>query len=682
MASLSRAEALDVLENPKNQKEIQQAKRKRLRNELHTETKTDYGIYEAYDRAASDFLDWVKRVLNDETIQRRFQTLLVPPYATNELVETINTELHRAINSNEHVVKLNFSDPELEIEAEEYRKKLGDHVFWKTAGFDEFTHSVDNILVVDLPNLELDDLGNIIDPPDIPEPYYYFLDINNLIDIENKKVLIPDDTLSTFTTFKTEYVAFFESEEMAVLIDDDFYRTFSYIDGNFSLLSESEHNLGFCPAKSFWSTPLNSKTDIVKKGGITNSYSNLDWLLFWHTSKKYLDQYAAFPIYAAYKKKCTYFDPKREAACNAGYLQWTDEFGNEHTDNCPNCSKPANLGPGAFVEIEAPQDDDHDLMKNPVQVIPAEKVSIEFAVSEVERLWDLIYLNSVGVSSEAKNDQAKNEKQIQGMFESRENVHSKIRKNFEVAQSFVLDVVMKLRYGDSYISNSVSYGNKSYLQSESDQIEELKSAKEAGMANYELGIRKEKIIKSRYRNNPDMIARIEILKHLEPYPDYSLTELIELKNSDPGLVSRIDLIKKAKFNSFIDRFERENVSIINFGVNNNFDIKIKSISVILDQYANEDIMSGDIEGVGSTDIDGSQIETPIDIEAESKAKLKGSVGGVQGILEIQLSVANGVTQYDAALSLLDEIYGFDSATASRILGNRSSIRRNNTQNNL
>jgi hypothetical protein len=58
----------------------------------------------------------------------------------------------------------------------------------------------------------------------------------------------------------------------------------------------------------------------------------------------------------------------------------------------------------------------------------------------------------------------------------------------------------------------------------------------------------------------------------------------------------------------------------------------------------------------------------VDIEAEAKARLKGSVGGVQGILQIQDSVSKGVTSIPSAIVLLQEIYGFDPAISKRMLG--------------
>lgn len=56
------------------------------------------------------------------------------------------------------------------------------------------------------------------------------------------------------------------------------------------------------------------------------------------------------------------------------------------------------------------------------------------------------------------------------------------------------------------------------------------------------------------------------------------------------------------------------------------------------------------------------------IEEEAKARLKGTVGGVDGILSIQEKVSSGITDYDAAVEILREIYGFTDEKAKAILG--------------
>jgi len=58
---------------------------------------------------------------------------------------------------------------------------------------------------------------------------------------------------------------------------------------------------------------------------------------------------------------------------------------------------------------------------------------------------------------------------------------------------------------------------------------------------------------------------------------------------------------------------------------------------------------------------------------EAQANLKGTVGGVQGILEIQSSVSKGITDRSAAIALLREIYGFSDVQAAAIIGNPKPI---------
>jgi hypothetical protein len=70
-------------------------------------------------------------------------------------------------------------------------------------------------------------------------------------------------------------------------------------------------------------------------------------------------------------------------------------------------------------------------------------------------------------------------------------------------------------------------------------------------------------------------------------------------------------------------------------------------------------------GVVST-VEGEPVS--VDREAEARAQLKGSVGGVQGIIGIQTSVAQGLTDRGSAIALLELIYGFSNEEATRLLG--------------
>jgi hypothetical protein len=54
--------------------------------------------------------------------------------------------------------------------------------------------------------------------------------------------------------------------------------------------------------------------------------------------------------------------------------------------------------------------------------------------------------------------------------------------------------------------------------------------------------------------------------------------------------------------------------------------------------------------------------------AKAQAQLKGSVGGVQALIAIQASVSAETTDYNAAVAMIVNIYGFDEETAKKLLG--------------
>lgn len=66
-------------------------------------------------------------------------------------------------------------------------------------------------------------------------------------------------------------------------------------------------------------------------------------------------------------------------------------------------------------------------------------------------------------------------------------------------------------------------------------------------------------------------------------------------------------------------------------------------------------------------------DTPIDLELEAKAKLKGSVGGIQGLLQIAESVAKGMVQYEAGVTMAVEIFGYSEEVVRKMLGDKEAL---------
>lgn len=68
------------------------------------------------------------------------------------------------------------------------------------------------------------------------------------------------------------------------------------------------------------------------------------------------------------------------------------------------------------------------------------------------------------------------------------------------------------------------------------------------------------------------------------------------------------------------------------------------------------------------------------LNKQAQANLRGSVGGVTGVLSIQSSVSQEITDYDSGLTMLEEIFGFENDIAKRILGNPKKTENDGTVN--
>jgi len=65
-----------------------------------------------------------------------------------------------------------------------------------------------------------------------------------------------------------------------------------------------------------------------------------------------------------------------------------------------------------------------------------------------------------------------------------------------------------------------------------------------------------------------------------------------------------------------------------------------------------------------------------DATKEAQANLRGSVGGVTGVLSVQTSYSQGLTDYQSAITIFTEIYGFTREVADALLGNPQKTEEN------
>lgn len=567
-----------ILQKPTKRQTIQKAVNMQRRLRFHTETNV---AVSDINQPTTIFLDWVRQLLPKDKFNI-FLHLFKFPSPTPAVVEDVYRELERVFYSRNSSSSYQFTDSELAEDWSQYKKNnLNEPEVWKTMGWKRMQVSPNSILVVDLPQVQTSLR---------PEPYFYWLEIDAVIDYQTFRL---DEN-------QFEWLIFKQPEHRIAVFDDTSIRVYQLNEKNEiqSLISEAKHDLGYCPARFFWSTQLNEKNKDLKKNPITKELSNLDWYLFFSISKQHLDLYAPYPIYSAYEADCNFENNETGDYCDGGFLRNVKgeyKILNDGTvEKCPCCSEKRIAGPGSFLEVPIPnQSEGVADMRNPVQITTIDKDSLDYNVNECARLKNEIVISVVGSGGTVSEKEAINETQVTANFESKTSVLNALKTNFELAQKFVEDTVCKLRYGGAFISSSVNWGTEFYVFTVTELYSKYKQAKENGASNSELDAISQQILEVEYRNNPLVLQRMLILKQLEPYPHKTLDEVLKLY--EKKLIDEKLVKLKINFSTLVDKFERENINIIEFASNKPLREKIDIITNKLLEYVTENDTTGTAE---------------------------------------------------------------------------------------
>jgi len=167
-------------------------------------------------------------------------------------------------------------------------------------------------------------------------------------------------------------------------------------------------------------------------------------------------------------------------------------------------------------------------------------------------------------------------------FESRGDVLKKFKKHFERVQQWTEATICKLRYDTKFKGLSVDLGQTFYLATAEMLLLEYQDAVKANAPDDILDEKLADYHQTKYRNNPDMRNRERVLTALDPFRHRTLTQVKDL--FDKGYIEFAEYYLKFNFSSLIARFERENISVTQFGEALEFSARIEAIRETLLGY--------------------------------------------------------------------------------------------------
>lgn len=554
----SKDQILALVKEPAAKSHLDRARKNEHRIQFHTDEAQTQDEASPYKK---DFSEWVAKILPADK-KKMFDTLLEYPVYTTELIKSIAEEYIKVYNSQNSSFTYEFSNEQQEADFKTYLKDIDFWNTWKQQSFENMFSHINSVLIVDMPSA-----------PTVPaKPYYYFQNIDSVIDVG----LLPDSSIA--------YLICNQGDSKILFLDTEEYVMLEKKEGSeeYSETSRVNHFLGYCPAKFFWDESITRKKPIIKRSPLSPALTNLNWLLFFETSRRCLETYAAYPIFVSFKEKCSYYEEKngQKYQCTGGKVN-RGEFG---TVDCPSCSKNKLIGPGSMFRITPPASKDQPNNIDAVKVIPAEKVSLEYCKERSTELWDEIYFDCVGYGGDEMQNQAVNEKQVRAGFESKQNILFGIKKNLEAAHKFLVETIAKMRYENGFIAANINYGTDFYLKSSADAVKEYTDSKNAGAPQYYLSYKRNQIDSISTKGNENDAERLNILRQLEPWIDMSLKECKEIGLNE---ISPDEFMIKADFSRLIQRFENEYGSITEFGKLVDPAIKIQRIIQKLLQYVRD-----------------------------------------------------------------------------------------------
>jgi len=564
---LSDDQVKELLKSPNLQTQIERGKKYESRLRVFTEPKSKEEIKNEHGwKEVINFLDDIFTEKRSEKIKQ----FIAFPLASIDITEGILADLYKVFNA-----RNTFFDFELP----------------KNKGGDKLTETINTIEPVKwIEKVGREVLKNkpntVVAIDKLEDGTPYLLEINNdrLIDC----MVNGDSTL--------EYISFIHSIENYGKDDEikrvAFYDAFAYRifleakDGEYTLESDISHTAGVCPARMFISDRLNSKDSFNRKIPFSSTLSKIrEWQLF-DFYKFYGDHYVPFPIIEKVKDVCDY------DGCDNGIITETSEyiedgvpvFRDKHV-NCPSCIDKQIMGPGIVVEIPAKDTKDDPDSAGVFRMITPDTSSMTYLQNKSDDIEKSIRFKTVGIDNTI-NKEAVNELQVKGSFESRENVLLKIKSNLDELYRWMVTTVAKLQSGaDVEVKVSANFGTEFYLLTELELQERYEKAKKIGLPIEEVDMIYEQLIATKYRGNPSKVSRLELIKLLDPLPHETM-DVAQLRH-ESGLITEQEYFLKGRLISFIDRFEREQAPLVQFGKEQELNLRINNIRNILNNYSDE-----------------------------------------------------------------------------------------------
>ncbi len=522
----------------------------------------------------------IRNSITPEKYQRVLQYFSYP-LAIVSISDDIIEDLNRVFNGRNANFSIQYPNKRAEAQAAELLYKVNTRQYVEAVGRRAFKCKPQTIVVVDKDAMGI--------------PYYVTVELDKLIGYQ----------LSECKS-KFKYIIFHHSDgtdEMGeykriAFYDDEYYRVIEIRDKKYSLILESPHNLGYCPARWFVDDALNTKDDVKRYAPLSKVLGSMsEWQQF-HAYSYYAEHYGVFPVVEYAAAVC------EDEYCVNGMVSEPMENGEMSTPtSCRTCSANKFSGAGTAIKINPKIDNDENDVSGYFRFISPPTANLEFEQTKQDGRENFIKVNTTGFN-DMMNKEAVNADQVRSLMEDRKKPLLKLAGILNRVHKWLVETCIKLAI-DADVKVHANYGTEWFLLTEAQLQELFVGAKAAGMPESEIDQIYKLLIETKYKGDPQTVHKLMIENNLNPAPYSTVEECY--KKKEQGVMSSEDLYIKANFTKFVSKFERENGSIVEFGSDITFQQKIDIIYNTFKNYVkdekeqDDDGQSGREQGTAESD---------------------------------------------------------------------------------
>lgn len=516
---------------------------------------------------------------------------------------------------------------------------------------------------VKIPTITKEDGEVIIDSQKLVDPVPFYYNIKQLVAYEEEDYAIIETSEKSVVEYANSRVKdgkvfeFYDNEKIWIVKQYG-----KKVDYTFTAEPYFTHNSGEMPVHKLMGVPTIYDGKLMYQSPFLYAVDNLDLVALDESNLLLSKSSCVYPYKIMLGSICE-FETNGEV-CKDGYIFNKDSGKQVPCSACHGSglrSRMSPLGTMLLRPADYQNESETKAAQDPLKYVSPDITTLKFLREEAReheaRARKILHLQASEYKTQfnATNETATgSNNDLKALYAFLKPISDQCFTLYE----WILKTIGKQRYGISFKQPSLSYPQTFDFKTTEDYLTEINDAIKVGM--------------------PVFVVHTHIYKYLQNvfYNDEKAFRVFNLITASDRLLAFTTediamMIGRSTAARWEEILHNSSVQLIDELVINNADFFDQELTVQVEQL--KDLAKAKEAEIAPVSENVSVVEGIVgggsfnSVEAEAKAKLKGTVGGVQGIIQINQAVSAGEMTESAAKELLIEIYGFSQEIADRLI---------------